>query len=68
MAFTDEDIRAIVSTGQYSDPAAADWLARCLIERRNRIGRAYLGRVLPLDNSESRTASWPSTTSRPRMA
>ena len=50
MAFTDEDIRAIVSTGQYSDPAAADWLARCLIERRNRIGRAYLGRVLPLDN------------------
>ena len=50
MAFTDEDIRAIVSTGQYSDPAAAAWLAECLIERRNRIGRAYLGRVLPLDN------------------
>ena len=50
MAFTDGDIRAIVSTGQYSDPAAAAWLAECLIERRNRIGRAYLGRVLPLDN------------------
>jgi hypothetical protein len=50
MAFTDEDIRAIVSTGQYSDPAAAAWLAERLIQRRNRIGRAYLGRVLSLDN------------------
>ena len=28
MAFTDEDIRAIVSTGQYSDPAAADVAGR----------------------------------------
>jgi hypothetical protein len=50
MAFTDDDIRAIVATGQYSDPRAAEWAERCLIERRNRIGRAFFNDVLPLDN------------------
>ena len=50
MTFTDDDIHVLVSTGQFSDPEAAAWLVRCLVERRNRIGRAYLGRVLPLDN------------------
>jgi hypothetical protein len=49
MAFTDDEIEALVSTGEFSDPAAAAWLVRCLVERRNRIGRTYLGRVLPLD-------------------
>jgi hypothetical protein len=49
MAFTDEQIRAIVKTGQYSDPEAAEWLTRCLIERRDKIGRTYFPRVLPLD-------------------
>jgi hypothetical protein len=49
MAFTDEEIRAIVQTGQFSDPRAAQWIADCLIERRNRIGRAYFAKVLPLD-------------------
>jgi hypothetical protein len=48
MAFTDEEIRAIVQTGEYSKPAE-DWIAATLIERRNRIGREYFGRVLPLD-------------------
>lgn len=48
MAFTDEDLRAIVKTGQYSDPAAAEWIAKCLIERRDKIGRYYLEGVLPL--------------------
>ena len=50
MAFTDDDIQTLVSTGQFSDPEAAAWLVKCLVERRNRIGRSYLGRVLPLDN------------------
>jgi hypothetical protein len=50
MAFTDEQIRAIVSTGKYSDPAAAEWVSKCLIERRNKIGKAYFDKVLPLDN------------------
>lgn len=49
MAFTDEDIRTLVSTGQYSDPEASEWIARSLIERRDRIGRTYFAKVLPLD-------------------
>jgi len=48
MAFSDEMIRAIVKTGQYSDPAAEKLLADVLIQRRNRIGQAYLTKVNPL--------------------
>jgi hypothetical protein len=50
MAFTDDDIAALVSAGQYTNSRAEEWIVRCLIERRNRIGRTYLSRVLPLDN------------------
>src|SRR4051794_4071366 len=50
MAISDEAIRAMVATGQYSDPKVADWVTRCLIERRNRIGRAFFEDVLPIDN------------------
>jgi hypothetical protein len=49
MNFTDEEIRAIVRTGEYSTPRAEDWVVRCLIERRDKIGRTYFSRVLPLD-------------------
>ena len=49
MSFSDEQIRAMVKLGQYSDPEAAPWLAKCLIERRNKIGETYFSRVLPLD-------------------
>jgi hypothetical protein len=48
MAFTDEDIRAIVQTGQYSKEAE-DWITAALIERRTRIGRTFFAGVLPLD-------------------
>ena len=48
MTFTDSDIRAIVRLGDYSKPAE-DWITATLIERRNRIGRVYYSRVLPLD-------------------
>jgi hypothetical protein len=59
-AFTDDDIRALVSTGEYTDPAAAEWIARTLIARRDKIRRFYfssvagpigpaLHRLLPLD-------------------
>ena len=54
MSFTDDDIRTIVSTGEYSDPEAAEWIARVLIGRRDRIGAAYFAKVLPLDNFEVR--------------
>jgi hypothetical protein len=48
MTFTDDDIRAIVQTGEYGKEAE-DWITAALIERRNRIGRAFFARVLPLD-------------------
>ena len=50
MAFRDEDIRAIVGTAQYSDPRAAEWTVKCLIERRNRIGRTFFQDVLAIDD------------------
>ena len=49
MAFTDEQIRALVATGRFSDRRAEEWVTKCLIERRNKIGRAFLSKVLPLD-------------------
>lgn len=49
MAFTDEDIRALVSTGEYTDPKAVEWIAQSLIARRDKIGRYYFATVLPLD-------------------
>jgi len=48
-AFTDDEIRAIVKTGELSDPRAADWIANCLIERRDKIAAAWFDKVLPLD-------------------
>lgn len=54
MAFTDEQIRALVKTGQYSDPRAEDWITKCLIERRDKIGKAFFSKVLPLDRFEVR--------------
>ena len=48
-AFTDDEIRAIVKTGEYSDQRAADWIAECLIKRRDKIAAAWFSRVLPLD-------------------
>jgi hypothetical protein len=49
MAFTDGEIRAIVKTGEYSDPGAEKWIADALIERRDKIGKAYFSEILPLD-------------------
>ena len=50
MSFTDEEIRAIVNTGGYSEAAATLWISDALIERRDKIGEAFLQKVLPLDN------------------
>ena len=50
MAFTDDQIRAAVHTGQYSDPAAEAHLAAVLIKRRDAIGRAYLPAINPVVN------------------
>ncbi len=47
-AFTDEMLRAVVTAGRFSDPAAERHLADVLIARRDRIGAAYLPRINPL--------------------
>ena len=54
MAFTNEEIRAIVETGEYSDPAAVDYLVGTLAKRRDLVGRTYFEKVLPLDRFEVR--------------
>ena len=48
MAFTDEQIRAAVQTGGFTDPAAEQLLGDILIERRNKIGQTYFSRINPL--------------------
>ena len=48
----DDDIRAIVQSAEYGDPRASEWVTRCLIERRDKIGRAAFRKVLPLDRFE----------------
>src|SRR6185503_18963866 len=53
-AFTDADIRAIVATGQYTDPFAEEYVARCLIRRRDKVVSAILTGMGALDNFELR--------------
>ena len=48
MAFTDEQIRSAVRTGEFTDPSAERLLGDVLIERRNKIGQVYFSRVNPL--------------------
>jgi hypothetical protein len=50
MAFTDDDIRAVVRTGGLTDSQAEEYLIQTLIERRNKIGQRYLNRVLSMDH------------------
>jgi len=49
MAFTNEDIRAIIEEGQFHDPESVDYITRVLELRRDAIGRAWFGQVLPLE-------------------
>jgi hypothetical protein len=50
MAFTRDDIRAIVETGRYSDPKVTDYVVKTLVARRDKIGRVYLRKLLALDS------------------
>ena len=47
-AFSDEAIRAIVQTAEFSDPRAERMLGDILIARRDKILQAYLPAVTPL--------------------
>jgi hypothetical protein len=49
MSFSDEDIRAMVNAGQYSNVKDADTIAKTLIERRDMIARFWFSRANPLD-------------------
>jgi hypothetical protein len=48
MVFSNEDIRAAVRTGKYTDPVAEQYVSDVLIKRRDIIGRAYLSNPLML--------------------
>jgi len=46
--FTDETLKAIVAKGRYSDPAAADYITRTLIARRDKVLRTWLTGLNPI--------------------
>jgi hypothetical protein len=48
MAISDDLIRAAVKAGHYTDPRSEDFLVGTLIERREKIGRAWLTAVNPI--------------------
>ena len=50
MAFSDDLIRTAVQAGQFSDAAAEQHLAAVLIQRRDKIARAYLPKLNPIVN------------------
>ena len=71
MAFTDEQIRAAVKTGKYTDPAAEEMLTRVLIKRRDKIGQAYFTNVNPLTRfalDESGALSFENPAVRTKLA
>ena len=49
VSFRPEQIRAMVETGGYTNPEAASYITRALLERQHKIGVALLTEVLPLD-------------------
>lgn len=48
MRLSDEAIRAIVAEAHYPDPTIADYVARTLIARRDKIGRYWFAQLNPL--------------------
>ena len=48
MAFSDDAVRTLAHTGQYSDGTAEKYLADVLIKRRDKIGQAYLTAINPI--------------------
>jgi len=55
MAFSDEDIHALVKTGLYTKKEDQDMISSVLIERRDLIGRYWFRRVSPLDGFDLET-------------
>lgn len=57
-ALSDDVIRAAVKAGKYSDPRAERFLGDALIERRNKIARAWLTAVNPIVDPELGVSGW----------
>ncbi|MCH9008916.1 hypothetical protein IIA29_13100 [candidate division KSB1 bacterium] len=57
MSFNDEDIRAIVETGEYSNKSDAAYVTKILIERRDKTGRYWFKKINPLDNFQFAAAT-----------
>jgi hypothetical protein len=49
LAFSDEEIKSVVETGEFSNPKSADLLSEILIARRDMVARYWFERVTPLD-------------------
>lgn len=49
VSFSDEDIRAIVETGEITNTEAEAYLTEVLIKRRDKIGRYWFSRINPID-------------------
>jgi hypothetical protein len=52
--FTDPMVRAIVATGQLSDPAAERYLGDVIIKRRDKVVSYWIARTNPLDRFDAR--------------
>lgn len=50
MNFTNDEIKTMVKTGQFTNPADADYIANTLIERRDMVGRYWFERAATLEN------------------
>jgi len=60
MSFSDDQIRAAIAEGQYSNPDAADYLFRVIKERRDKIGQHWFQKMNPLDKFELRETEYGS--------
>ncbi len=49
MSFDEEDLRALIRAGKYSDVQAEKYLLKTLLERQQKIGRHWFSKVNPLD-------------------
>lgn len=50
IAFTDDNIRAIVETARFSDPRSTEFLSTTLAQRRDKIAKIFFAKILPLDH------------------
>jgi hypothetical protein len=72
--FSDEAVRAIVATGQISDPAAEQYLADTIIKRRDKVIAYWIVQTNPLDELEvagdrdGLTLSWENAAVRAGVA